>query len=132
MELPRLCVSDLLFGRGLVLVREGKGRKERYVPIGWRAVQWVSAYLERVRPLWCALDRGGVGIDGDGFLWLTASGGALSYKIITILVGGCFRLAGFTRSGSNCHLFRHSMATHLMENGADIRSVQGILGHESI
>lgn len=132
MELSRLRVSDLLFGRGLVLVREGKGRKDRYVPIGRRAVHWVSAYLERVRPLWCAPERGGAGIDGDGFLWLTASGGALSYKTITILVGGCFRLAGFTRAGSNCHLFRHSMATHLMENGADLRAVQEILGHESI
>jgi integrase/recombinase XerD len=125
-EVSHLHLSDILAERGLVLVREGKGRKDRYVPIGTRALEWVRSYLERVRPHWCA------GRDIPQ-LWLSSRGGVpFSYGSITMVVGGYFRLAGFTQYGANCHLLRHSMATHLMENGADIRAVQDILGHASI
>lgn len=123
-EVSRLRVSDVSFERGLVLVREGKGRKDRYVPIGRRALDWVRAYLDQVRPHW-------IGNESPD-LWLSTWGGALSLRTVATLVGGYFRLAGFTQYGANCHLFRHSMATHLMENGADIRAVQEILGHASI
>jgi integrase/recombinase XerD len=123
-EVSRLHVSDVNFERGLMLVREGKGRKDRYVPIGRRALTWLRAYLDQVRPHWIGHE--------NPELWLSTWGGPLSLATITTQVGGYFRLAGFTQTGSNCHLFRHSMATHLVENGADIRAVQDILGHASI
>lgn len=125
MELVGLHLSDLRFERGLVLVRDGKGGKDRYVPIGRRAMDWVQTYLEQVRPQWCG------GRDMPE-LWLSCWGGPLSIRTLEKVVSGCFRLAGFSQFGANCHLFRHSMATHLMENGADIRAVQEILGHASI
>jgi integrase/recombinase XerD len=124
-EVSRLHVADVNFERGLLLVREGKGRKDRYVPIGRRALVWLRAYLDQVRPRWV----GGKSLDE---LWISTWGGPLSRATINTQVGGYFRLAGFTQSGANCHLFRHSMATHLVENGADIRAVQDILGHASI
>lgn len=124
-EVSRLWVEDIHFERGLVLVREGKGRKDRYVPIGLRARLWVRRYLEQTRAMWLRDPL-------EKHLWLTADGTPLSYRTITTTVGALFRMAGFSRTGSNCHVLRHSMATHLMENGADIRSVQEILGHTDI
>jgi len=124
-ELLNLRVTDVLADRGLVLVREGKGRKDRYTPIGKRALEWVAAYQERVRPLWC-------GPDDLGILFLSSRGDPLSKHTVGSIVRGSFHLAGLLVKGGNCHLFRHSCATHLMENGADIRAVQEILGHSSI
>jgi integrase/recombinase XerD len=56
----------------------------------------------------------------------------MSIKSLGDMVTGYFRMAGFVNKGHSCHALRHSMATHLMENGADIRAVQDILGHASI
>ncbi len=127
-EVSYLHVSDVNFERGLLLVREGKGRKDRYVPIGRRALTWLRTYLDQVRPRWV----GGADLAERPELWISAWGGALSRATINTQVGGYFHLAGFTQPGANCHLFRHSMATHLVENGADIRAVQEILGHSDI
>ena len=124
-ELIGLRVDDIQMERGLLLVREGKGRKDRYVPIGQRALTWLRAYLERVRVHW-------IGPNDRGALFLSAKGAPITVKTLGTVVGGYFRLAGFTDQGANCHALRHSMATHLMENGADIRAVQDILGHASI
>jgi len=124
-ELVNLRLDDIHAERGLLLIREGKGRKDRYVPIGQRALTWLSAYLERVRVHW-------IGPNDRGALFLSAKCEPITVKTLGTLVGGYFRLAGFTSPGANCHALRHSMATHLMENGADIRAVQDILGHASI
>ena len=123
-ELLHLRLDDILAPRGLVLVREGKGRKDRYTPVGLRALKWLSAYLEQVRPFWA-------GERTQEVLFLTKNGVPMSSKTLDVCISGCFRLAGFAK-GYSCHALRHSMATHLMENGADIRAVQEILGHESI
>ena len=123
-ELLRLRVDDILGPRGLVLVREGKGRKDRYTPVGLRALKWLSAYLEQVRPFWA-------GANAQDALFLTMNGVPMTSKALDVCISGCFRLAGFPK-GYSCHALRHSMATHLMENGADIRAVQEILGHASI
>jgi integrase/recombinase XerD len=124
-ELASLGMDDILFERGLLFVCEGKGRKDRYVPIGSRAVKWLSAYLEQVRQQW-------KGSNDQGKVFLIAQGTPLTYGGVGQMVRAYFRLAGITTRGVCCHALRHSMATHLMENGADIRAVQDILGHESI
>ena len=124
-ELSGLCLEDIHLARGLVLVREGKGRKDRYVPIGSRAVKWLVAYLEQVRTHW-------KGSRDQQRVFLTARGTPLTYFALGQMVRAYFRLADIVAPGMCCHALRHSMATHLMENGADIRAVQDILGHESI
>nr|WP_320133187.1 site-specific tyrosine recombinase XerC [uncultured Holophaga sp.] len=123
-ELIRLHMHQVDFERGVVLIREGKGGKDRIVPIGERALAWIGAYLERSRP---ALERG----QDDGVLFLTNRGRGFSLVRLTSLVEAYVRTAGIGKRGS-CHLFRHTAATLMLENGADIRALQEILGHAEL
>ena len=93
------------------------------VPIGKRATGWILSYLERVRPLH-AKER------GDGPLFLTTAGDRLAITTIDGLVRRALSNAGIEKG--SCHLFRHSCATLMMENGADLPYIQQLLGHESI
>jgi integrase/recombinase XerD len=121
LELIQLHLTDVEFSRGVVLVREGKGRKDRVVPIGARALRWVGRYLEHARPrLANAQD--------PGFLFLTRRGRRFRENRLSEMVRRHVRAARLAKDGS-CHIFRHTMATLLLENGADIRVVQEILGH---
>lgn len=123
-ELIHLKVSDIDFERGVVMIREGKGDKDRVVPIGKRAMAWIRAYLERSRP---RLLR-----DWDGgILFLTKYGLPFSAVSMSRLTQGHIDQAGISKTGS-CHLFRHTMATLMLENGADIRIIQAILGHADL
>lgn len=123
MELCNLNVFDIDVERGTVSVRQGKGKKDRMVPIGDRAIAWVQKYLIDVRP---RLARE----PDHGALFLTHLGDALSLNAMSSLVQEHVRAAGI--SSGSCHLFRHSVATLMLEGGADIRWVQAMLGHENI
>jgi len=101
----------------------GKGRKERIVPIGRRALETLDVYLAEERP---RLDR-----RGDPHLFLTHSGRRLGRETIWRLVKKYARRAGVSRRVSP-HTLRHSFATHLLEGGADLRAVQEMLGHVDI
>ena len=101
----------------------GKGRKERIVPIGRRALEALDVYLAEERP---RLDR-----RGDPHLFLTHSGRRLGRETIWRLVKKYARRAGVSRRVSP-HTLRHSFATHLLEGGADLRAVQEMLGHVDI
>ena len=123
-ELSALELADLDHERGIVLIREGKGKVDRYVPIGARALAWVDRYIEEVRPT--LLDdptdpRVFVGKQGSG---LTPSG-------TSQIVGGYIRAANLRKVGA-CHLLRHTAATLMLEGGADIRFIQAILGHAKL
>ena len=120
-ELVGLDLYDVDFARGWLTVRQGKGGKDRVVPIGERALAWIRKYLEEVRPLL------GVGAD-ERALFLAATGERLSASRLTTFVPRLFRACGIRKRGA-CHLFRHAMATLMLENGADIRYIQEILGH---
>lgn len=124
MELIHLQVFDLDAERGTVMIRLGKGRKDRMVPIGERAIAWVEKYRDDVRPDLAT------GID-EGTLFLTHLGEAFSPNRLTQLVREYVQAARIGKSGS-CHLFRHTMATLMLENGADIRYIQAILGHAEL
>lgn len=120
-ELARLDVSDLDHALGTVWVRQGKGGKDRVVPLGGHAAHWIERYLAECRP------RLVVRASEHG-LFLTGYGERLSAGYLGTLVRRALVAVGVTRAGS-CHLLRHSCATHMLENGADIRFIQQLLGH---
>lgn len=123
-ELANLCVYDVDAERGVVMVRHGKGNKDRVVPIGERALKWVEKYLYSGRPYLS------VGQD-EGRLFLTRLGEAFGVAGLSELVRRYIKQSGIPKSGS-CHLFRHSVATLMLENGADIRYIQQMLGHAKL
>lgn len=121
MELINLMVQDVDQDRGTLFVRQGKGRVDRMIPIGERALQWIDKYLDETRSeLACGRD--------EGRLFLSRYGEAISPNGLTALVRGYIDKANIGKRGS-CHLFRHTMATLMLENGADIRFIQAMLGH---
>jgi len=120
-ELVELTLYSLDVERGTVLIRQGKGRKDRMIPIGERALGWIQRYLDDVRP--------SLVMDPDeGFLFLTNLGEGFTANRMTQLVRNYVKAADLGKTGS-CHLFRHTMATLMLENGADIRFIQAMLGH---
>lgn len=121
-EAAGLKISDLFFDEGFVRVI-GKGNKERLVPVGGMAVDAVNAYLS-VRPV---PENASV----PDILFVNSKGSGLSRVSIFNMVKHYAMLAGVHKEISP-HTFRHSFATHLIENGADLRVVQEMLGHESI
>ena len=124
LEMIHLKLFDLSLDRGLVLVRQGKGKKDRYVPIGERAAAWLQKYIAEARPQFA--------IEPDDFtVFLTADGEPFSRDHLTWAVRDRIAAAKLGKAGA-CHLLRHCMATHMHENGADIRFIQQILGHEDI
>jgi site-specific recombinase XerD len=102
----------------------GKGGKERVVPIGTHAVTAVRRYLHRGRPY---LDR-----RNRPELFLNAKGGALTRAGVFLILKGLAEKAGLEPGRVHPHLLRHSFATHLLDNGADLRSVQEMLGHADL
>lgn len=120
-ELINLKLYDVDTHNGSVMVREGKGRKDRMVPLGERACLWIEKYLEEIRPTL-------VIEPDDGTLFLHEYGEAFKKNRLTDLVKKYIESSGVNKPGA-CHIFRHSMATHMLENGADIRYIQAILGH---
>lgn len=121
-ELCGLKLSRIYFEKGFIQVI-GKGDKERLVPFGDMASEAVKAYLA-VRP--CPYGPG-----DEDIVFLSKSGRALSRVTVFTMVKRQAALAGIRKEISP-HTFRHSFATHLIENGADLRVVQEMLGHESI
>ena len=125
MELIGLRPYDLDTERGTLIVRQGKGKKDRMIPIGDRALSWIEKYLVEVRPGLLIGDKAG------DTLFLTNLGEPFSPNRITQLVREYIIAADIGKRGS-CHLFRHTMATLMLENGADIRYIQAMLGHVKI
>jgi len=124
MELVKLTIYDLDPRRRLVMIREGKYGNDRFIPVGERALRWLEQYQNDVRP---ALVIG----QDDGTLFLTDKGEAFRRGALAGRVKRYIKQAGIEVQGS-CHLFRHAMATHMLENGADVRYIQAMLGHENL
>ena len=121
-ELAVLQLYDLDKDRGTVTVREGKGKKDRVVPIGQRALHWMGRYVEEVRPeLVVPPDHGFVFLDSE-------DGNALKLARLTQLMKRHIDSARLGKTGA-CHIMRHAMATHMLEAGCDVRLLQEILGH---
>jgi integrase/recombinase XerD len=123
-ELTNLRLSDLFFEENFIKVT-GKGNKQRLVPIGGRAMAQVTRYIKQVR-LHQKIARG-----AENIIFLNNRGNGLSRAMVFAIVKDLAAKAGIHKSISP-HTFRHSFATHLVEGGADLRSVQEMLGHSSI
>ncbi len=122
-ELISLHLSDLFFDDGFIRV-VGKGDKQRLVPIGTAAIREIERYLEQRR-------TGKINPKSEDIVFLNRNGGGLSRVMVFSIIKQLAAKIGLTKNISP-HTFRHSFATHLIENGADLRAVQEMLGHESI
>jgi len=122
-ELCRLELADLNLELGVVRVM-GKGGRQRLVPVGKAAVAAIEQYLSSARP---ALLKG----RGSRFLFVTARGSRLTRQAFWKLLISYGKKAGIFH-GLTPHVIRHTFATHLLEGGADLRSVQTMLGHADI
>jgi len=123
-ELLSLLVSNVYFDQNLIRVY-GKGRKERLTPISDTALKWISRYLQSARPV---LDKHK---HSQGALFLSVRGRAMSRMGFWKILRACLDKVDI-RKEIHPHTFRHSFATHLLENGADLRAVQEMLGHADI
>lgn len=122
-ELITLKISDLFFKEGFIRVT-GKGSKQRLVPIGGPAIDSVQFYM-KIRK------AGPIDEKNEDILFLNRRGKNLTREMLFLIVKKQAATAGVEKNISP-HTFRHSFATHLVENGADLRAVQQMLGHESI
>ena len=123
-ELVNLQKSDLFANEKIVRIT-GKGNKQRLVPLGDFALDFIQTYLTEVQ-VYQKIQKG-----FENFVFLNRNGKALTRNMIFLIVQKTAELAGIRKKVSP-HTFRHSFATHLLENGADLRSIQVLLGHESI
>ena len=123
-ELCHLEIADLNISKGTLMVREGKNSKDRLIPIGERALVWIEKYLYDLRPMIAPSPD-------NGILFITRDGCSFNPSVLTQKLGKYLEKAGIEKPGS-CHIFRHSMATAMLENGADIRFIQEILGHKHL
>ena len=122
-ELTDLKISDLFFDEGFIKVR-GKGSKERFVPIGDTTKKYILIWKDIRKHI-------DIGADAKDILFLNYKGHKLTRAMIFTIIKQLVKKTGLKKTVSP-HTFRHSFATHLLENGADLRAIQMMLGHESI
>jgi integrase/recombinase XerD len=122
MELAALDVQDVDQAQGTLMVRQGKNRKDRLLPIGARARYWVDRYVTVVRP-WYLVNP------NERRLFLTEVGTPFEDLQYLSKIVRTYMVAAQIDKPGGCHIFRHTMATLMLENGADLRYVQEMLGH---
>lgn len=123
MELIGLTVSDIDLANRTVMIRRGKGRKDRLVPIGERGCYWIERYQME--------ERGQLMVRSDEWtLFLTDYGTPFALSQLSGIVSRYLRRAGIPEGA--CHALRHACATHMLENGADVRFIQALLGHTEL
>jgi len=123
-ELVSVKLSDLNLNLGFVKIK-GKGEKERLVPLGEVAFEFLMEYLERIRPLFANQKS-------KDFVFLNRRGGPLTRQRFWQIIKHYAKLSGIELSKISPHIIRHSFATHLLEGGADLRALQLLLGHSSL
>lgn len=123
-ELISLKISELYFKEGFIRVL-GKGNKQRFVPIAPSAIKYINIYRSEIRSH-MAIKKG-----HEDILFLNRRGSQLTRAMLFTIIKNAAKKAGIKKTISP-HTFRHSFATHLLQNGADLRAIQQMLGHQSI
>lgn len=123
-ELCNLLITDIRHDRHILAINQGKGGKDRVVPIGETAMDFIERYLKYARPKLLVHPD-------ETALFLSSYGEPYKTDAMSRLVSAYLKKSGLERPGS-CHLLRHTCATHMLEGGADIRYVQELLGHAKL
>ncbi len=123
-ELCNLQLQNISLAQKTLFIRQGKGKKDRLIPVGERAILWITKYIKEVRSQ-LLMDV------HNTSLFLNDYGEAFRDTKLGDKVKRAMNNAGINVPGS-CHLLRHAMATHMLENGADLRFIQAMLGHTNI
>ena len=123
-EVINLRLRDVNSADSVLFIQQGKGSKDRFVPIGERALLWIDKYKQEVRPYHYLPSS-------PDALFLGETGKVLDPHKVSRAVKKYVKMANIDKVGS-CHLFRHTMATLMLNNGADIRFIQQMLGHSQI
>ncbi len=124
LELCRLELQDVVLAQQLLYVRRGKNGKDRLLPLGERATHWLARYINNARPQLMVDIR-------EETLFLNDYGERFADSKLGDRVKRFMANAGIVAEGS-CHLLRHAMATHMLENGAELRYIQAMLGHADL
>jgi integrase/recombinase XerD len=124
LDIEDLHIDESDMSKSLLRVNRGKGKKERFVPISPRACEWILLYLSKIRHSITFIGSGST-------LFLANNGKRYQPGKLSEMAAKYVKMAGLKRSGA-CHLFRHVTATSMLENGADLRYVQEMLGHADI
>ncbi len=123
-EMVNLKISDLFFEEGFIRVL-GKGNKQRFVPINGYTIKLITIYKDQIRTK-IKVQKG-----FEDTLFLNRRGKQITRNMVFMILKNLVKESGINKNVSP-HTFRHSFATHLLENGADLRAIQQMLGHESI
>ena len=126
-ELMRLQLGDVDLTQATVFIRQGKGRRDRYVPMGASARHWVARYCAEVRPMLTGQVQEAA---ASWTLFLTDYGEPFEHNRLSGMVAGHLRRIGIEHG--SCHALRHACATHMLEAGAELRYIQVLLGHADI
>ena len=121
-ELVEITLSNIFIKENIIRVN-GKGGKQRLIPLGSYSKKFIQIYVDKIRPF--------EKIKDEDILFLNRNGKKLSRAMIFTIIRNAAKKVGIKKKISP-HTFRHSFATHLLENGADLRTIQLLLGHESI
>lgn len=124
-ELVKLTIYDADLQGKLLRIDQGKGRKDRVVPLGKHSVRFLREYITKIRP------RFTKGNTRSRFLFVTGEGKPLSKQVVNLMIRKCVRQSGLKKRVT-AHTFRHSFATALVKNGADVTAVQKMLGHAEL
>ena len=121
-ELVEITLSNIFIKENIIRVN-GKGGKQRLIPLGSYSKKFIQIYIDEIRPF--------EKIKDEDILFLNRNGKKMSRAMIFTIIRNAAKKVGIKKKISP-HTFRHSFATHLLENGADLRTIQLLLGHESI
>ena len=124
-ELVNLTIYDADLQGKLLRIDQGKGRKDRVVPLGKHAVRFLREYITKVRPRFTKKKS------KNRLLFVTGDGNPLSKQVVDLMIRKSVKQSGL-RKKVTAHTFRHSFATSLVKNGADVTAVQKMLGHAEL
>ena len=128
-EVSALNITDVDIRGGRLMVRKGKGRKQRVIPLGKNVCSWLKVYLAGGRRQFLYRAKG---YENNRAFFLSIQGNQMSTTNIGKVLKDRLKQAGVRTKGISPHVLRHSFATHMLENGADIKYVKDILGHSNI